>query len=83
MELRGQYPASDAYWRCMQPTQIFLTDEQQRAIARRAADARISRSEVIQRILNAGLGIDDASAIRLAAIDATAGVMPDAPDWQE
>lgn len=67
----------------MQPTQIFLTDEQQRAISRRADDARISRSEVIRRILNNGLGIDDTSADRLAAIDATAGIMPDAPDWQE
>ena len=82
-ELRGEYPTPDAYWQCMQPTQIFLTDEQQRAISRRADDARISRSEVIRRILNDGLGIDDASADRLAAIDATAGIMPDAPDWQE
>ena len=67
----------------MQATQIYLTDEQERAIARRSADARISRSEVIRRILNAGLGIDDESADRLAAIDATAGIMPDAPDWPE
>ena len=67
----------------MQSTPIYLTDEQQRAIERRATGAQISHADVIRRILDAGLGIDDGIAERLAAIDATAGILPAAPDWHE
>ena len=67
----------------MQRTQIYLTEAQQRAIAQRAADGHISKAEAIRRILDVELGIDDGVADRLAAIDATAGVLPNAPDWQE
>ncbi len=67
----------------MQRTQIYLTEVQQRAIAQRAADGQISKAEVIRRILDADLGIDDGTADRLAAIDATAGILPDAPEWPE
>ena len=67
----------------MQRTQIYLTDEQQRRIAGRAQDSRVSKAEVIRRILDQELGIVDGAADRLAAVDATTGILPDAPDWPE
>lgn len=67
----------------MQRTQIYLTDEQQQRLAGRARDARVSKAEVIRRILDHDLGIDDGVGDRLAAIDTTAGLLPDAPDWPE
>ena len=67
----------------MQRTQIYLTEAQQRAIARRADDAHISKAEVIRRILDVDLGLDDGAADRLAAIDATAGILSHAPEWRE
>jgi hypothetical protein len=67
----------------MQRTQIYLTDEQQRAIAGRARDGQVSKAEVIRRILDRELGLNDGSEDRLASVDATAGVLPNAPDWPE
>ena len=67
----------------MQRTQIYLTEDQQRAIAQRAHDGHISKAEVIRRILDVDLGIDNGTANRLASIDATAGILPDAPAWPE
>lgn len=67
----------------MRRTQIYITDEQARLIAARAADAGVPKAEVIRRILDAGLGLDGGSEERVRAIRATAGVLPDAPDWPE
>jgi len=67
----------------MQRTQIYLTDEQRRRIAAIAADASISQAAVIRRILDEALGVDDGARTRIAAVDATAGIMADAPDWPE
>jgi hypothetical protein len=67
----------------MQRTQIYLSDEQRRQIARLAADAGVSQAEVVRRILDRALGVDDGTRARLAALDATAGLLPDAPDWPE
>lgn len=64
-------------------TQIYLTEEQQRRIRQQASDAGISQAEVIRRILDKALRISDGLEERLAAIDATAGVLADAPDWPE
>lgn len=65
----------------MHRTQIYITEEQQRRIAERAADANASQAEVIRRLLDEGLGVDDGSDSRRSAIRATAGVAADEPDW--
>jgi hypothetical protein len=67
----------------MERTQIYLSGEQRRQIARLAKDEGISQAELVRRILNRALGFDDGVAARVAAIDATAGVLPDSPDWPE
>ena len=67
----------------MERTQIYLSKEQRRQIARLAREQGVSQAEVIRRILDRALGFDDGAADRVAAIDATAGVLPDAPDWEE
>ena len=67
----------------MRRTQIYLTDEQRTEVARRADDAGVSSAEVIRRILDAALGLDDHADARVAAVDATAGVLAGAPDWPQ
>ncbi len=67
----------------MQRTQVYLTEEQRRRIARRAADAGVSQAEVIRRILDQALGIGEGRDERRAAVLATAGILADAPDWPE
>jgi hypothetical protein len=68
----------------MRRTQIYLTDEQSARIARLADDRHVSKAEIIRHILDEGLGIgdEDADAAR-AAIEATAGLCRDYPDWPE
>ena len=67
----------------MRRTQIYLTEEQRERLAMRAADAGPSEAEIVRRILDEGLGIDDSGAERVAAVDLTAGILPGAPDWPE
>jgi len=67
----------------MQRTQIYLTDEQRRRIGQLAKDGKVSQAEVIRRVLDHALGFDDGGDDRVAAIDATAGVLADSPDWPE
>jgi hypothetical protein len=67
----------------MHRTQIYLTDEQRERIARMADDRGVSKAEVIRRILDRSLGIGSDADERVEAVIATAGVMPDAPDWPE
>ena len=67
----------------MRRTQIYLTTEQRERIMSRARDARVSRAEIIRRILDAALGIGDDGTERVVAIDATAGILPDSPDWPD
>lgn len=66
----------------MHRTQIYITEEQERRIAVRAADAGVSKAQVIRRMLDQGLGIDDGVESRRRAIRATAGAVPDADDWE-
>lgn len=66
----------------MHRTQIYITEEQDRRIAARASDGGVSKAEVIRRMLDEGLGIDDGVETRQRAIRATAGILPDADDWQ-
>lgn len=65
----------------MRRMQIYLTDEQRRRVAGLAEDAGVSQAEVIRRILDRALGVADGKRERLAAVDATAGILPDAPPW--
>jgi hypothetical protein len=67
----------------MQRTQIYLTDEQRRRIGQLAKDGNVSEAEVIRGVLDHALGFDNGANDRVAAIDATAGVLADAPDWPE
>ena len=65
----------------MHRTQIYITEEQERRVAERAADAGVSKAEAIRRVLDQGLGIDDGVAERRAAILATAGAAAGEDDW--
>ncbi|HWB72372.1 MAG TPA: CopG family transcriptional regulator [Egibacteraceae bacterium] len=67
----------------MKRTQIYISEEQERRIAAHAEDAGVSKAEIIRRLLDRGLGIEDGAEARLRAIDDTFGVLPDAPDWPE
>ncbi len=67
----------------MRRTQIYITEEQADRIAELAEFRRVSKAEVIRGILDAALSIGDIEAEARAGIQATAGVIRDAPDWQE
>lgn len=67
----------------MRRMQLYLTEEQRRRIAQRAEDVGVSQAEVVRRILDAGLGIDAGARERVAAVDATAGILAGHPDWPE
>ncbi|MBA2496166.1 MAG: hypothetical protein H0V33_03570 [Acidimicrobiia bacterium] len=65
----------------MQRTQLYLTAEQRRRLDQRAADAGVPMAEVVRRILDQVLAIDDGAEARVAAVQATAGALADADDW--
>jgi hypothetical protein len=67
----------------MKRTQIYITEEQDRLIARRAADIGVSKADVIRRILDNALEISSGEAEARAVIEATAGILADYPDWPE
>jgi hypothetical protein len=67
----------------MQRTQIYITDEQARQIKQLARSRRVSMAQVIRQILDGALDTGDAEAEARAGILATAGILPDAPDWPE
>ncbi len=64
-------------------TQIYITEEQERRIARQARDADVSKAEIIRRLLDRGLGVDDGVSDRRQAIRASAGAAVDEDDWPE
>lgn len=67
----------------MKRTQIYISDEQERRIASRAADAGASKAEIIRRLLDRGLGIDNGAEVQLRAVNETFNILPEAPDWPE
>ena len=67
----------------MRRTQIYITDEQARQIKQLARSRRVSKALVIRQILDAALDTGDSEAEARAGILATAGILPDAPDWPE
>lgn len=67
----------------MRRTQMYLTDSQRSRLAARARSDGVSEAEVIRRILNEALDLEDNGGERMAAVDETAGLLADAPDWPE
>jgi predicted transcriptional regulator len=67
----------------MKRTQIYITDEQAAQVKHLAHSRRTSRAHVIRQILDAALDTGDAEAEARAGILATAGILPEAPDWPE
>ncbi len=65
----------------MRRTQIYITEEQDRRLGNRARDGGVPKAKVIRDILDDALGIDDNIADRQRAIEATAGLLPEADDW--
>ena len=61
----------------MQRTNIYLTDEQQRRLDRRAKERGISKAGLIRQILDEALAITRASATPAQAIEATSGIWSD------
>lgn len=64
-------------------TQIYITSDQDRQIKVLAKSRRVSKAQVIRQILDAALDTGDAEAEARAGILATAGILPDAPDWPD
>ncbi len=73
----------DVYFSHMRRTQIYITDEQAERIKAIAQERNVTQAQVIRRILDAALETGDSEAEARAAILATAGILPDAPDWPE
>lgn len=67
----------------MRRTQIYITDEQDTLLTRRARDERISKAEAIRRILDRALDAGDAEAEARTIIRETSGICADYPDWPE
>ena len=66
----------------MHRTQVYITAEQDRRITARAADAKVSKARIIRQLLDQGLDLDDGAAARRRAIEATAGIVEGADDWE-
>lgn len=64
------------YW-CMQRTNIYLTDEQQDRLRRRAEEEGMSKSKLIRRILDGALAITKTSASTEEIIRKTSGIWAD------
>lgn len=62
----------------MQRTNIFLTEEQQRRLDRRARDEGVTKSSLIRRILDDALAINPSTRSASDAIRASAGIWADA-----
>jgi len=67
----------------MKRTQIYITDEQDRLLARRARTERVSKAELIRGILDRALDSGDPEAQARAVIHSTAGICAGYPDWPE
>jgi hypothetical protein len=62
---------------------MYLTNAQRSRLAARARTLGVSEGEVIRRILDDALGLEGDVDARVAAVDETAGLLADAPDWPE
>jgi hypothetical protein len=66
----------------MKRTRIHPTDEQRRRLAIYAQATGLSEAQLVRRILDNALGIEDREEL-LAAFDAGFGVCEDYPPWEE
>ncbi len=57
----------------MERTSIYLTEEQQKRLANRAGEMGVSKSELIRRLLDEGLGISRRQARVEEALNASLG----------
>ncbi len=64
----------------MERTNIYLTEEQQNRLGDRAKDEGVTKSEVIRRLLDEGLGISRRKARVDEALDASRGIWSDRTD---
>lgn len=67
----------------MKRTQIYITENQADRIQQLAESRRVSKAEVIRRILDEALETGDSEAESKSGILATAGMLADYPDWPE
>ena len=67
----------------MKRTQIYISEEQDRWLAKIAADREVSKAEVIRQILDRALEPGDAEAEARAVIQETAGICAEYPDWPD
>lgn len=67
----------------MERTQIYLTTEQRARVSLAAEDAGVSKAEIIRRLLDEALGLNVSVRDRLEAVEETAGLLAEAPDWQD
>jgi hypothetical protein len=67
----------------MHRMRVALTAEQRRRLAARARAEGVSETAVIRRILDEALGVQKADDERVSAVDETAGLLADAPDWPD
>jgi hypothetical protein len=67
----------------MRRTQMYLTNAQRARLAARARASGVSEGEVIRQILDEALGLGSDQDARIAAVEETAGILADAPDWPE
>ncbi len=62
---------------------MYLTNAQRSRLSARARIEGVSEGAVIRRILDEALGLTEDEDARVAAVDETAGILADAPDWPE
>jgi hypothetical protein len=67
----------------MKRTQVYLTDVQDRHLARLAEERGVSRAAALRWALDTALQTGDVEAEASAVIMATAGVLAGYPDWPE
>jgi hypothetical protein len=67
----------------MKRTQVYLTEEQDRRLARVAQERGSSRASALRWALDSALGTGDAEDEARRVIQATAGLLHDYPDWAE
>lgn len=75
-----QVPLCDVYSRCMQRTNIYLTEDEHRLVSDRAKLENTSMAEVVRRILDKELGLTESEISRSEAIRQSAGVWSDRTD---
>jgi Ribbon-helix-helix protein, copG family len=67
----------------MKRTQVYLTEEQDRRLARVATERGTSRAAALRWAIDAALGTGDAEGEARRIILATAGILHDYPAWEE